>query len=484
MRHPYLEVPPDLMPLFPPEILGKLAQIRARATQLGRLPPRRQGAAGAAGATALMRARRAALGALRVRARPARPRVGLHVDVGPRRVAPPARQPALLLRHRAVPRGRVGRPLFAAFYVLSGLVAVATHAVYYAGAWCRSSAPRVRSPVSWARSSSGSAPRASASCFSRCSCCPSSASRSCFPRSSSCRSGSSASTGSRARPPAATTSPTGRTWGGSRSASSSPACCGSRASRSASSIPRSSGRCRSSRTPPSSARTTRAWPETGRLRAGRSAPRSRRTRRASTAGARRARSRSPPATRRSSTAARRACWSSTRGRASRRSASRSSRRRCASTRGSPGPASCSRGRRSTTGRATGSVRCACTSGPTRPPPSRRRRFSRSSAPATCSSAPATETRPPELPAGAGPPRVRGPLAGQDRRPPRRPAGLSAARAQRPVRAARWMARTCVSTIISVRYSAVPGTSARHSDPAPGAWRSQHWIGSRTSGRRT
>ena len=39
MQHPYLELPTALMPLVPAEVLGKLAQIRAQATQLDRLPP-------------------------------------------------------------------------------------------------------------------------------------------------------------------------------------------------------------------------------------------------------------------------------------------------------------------------------------------------------------------------------------------------------------------------------------------------------------
>jgi membrane associated rhomboid family serine protease len=138
VEHPYLEVSGELRPLVPAEVLGQLAQIRARANELGRLPPahelqREQRELDERGA-ALLRAR-AALPWVRWGFVPAEASLvtaftsmwihggWLHL-IG-----------NLLFFFATGPflEDAWGRPLFAGFYVVAGLVAVGTHAVYFAG---------------------------------------------------------------------------------------------------------------------------------------------------------------------------------------------------------------------------------------------------------------------------------------------------------------------------------------------------------------
>lgn len=138
VEHPYLEVPPELMPLVPPEVLGQLADIRARATQAGRLPPldileKEQQELRDRG-RALLRARDA-LPWMRWGFVPARPGIlsaftSMWVHVGWLHLVG-----NMLFFFATGPflEDAYGRPLFAAFYVASGFVAVATHAVYSAG---------------------------------------------------------------------------------------------------------------------------------------------------------------------------------------------------------------------------------------------------------------------------------------------------------------------------------------------------------------
>jgi membrane associated rhomboid family serine protease len=138
VEHPYLEVPPDLMPLFPPEVLGKLARIRAEAAEAGALPPadeldREQHELKARG-DALVKAR-AAMPWLRWGFVPAQPSLvsaftSMWVHVGWLHLIG-----NMLFFFATGPflEDVYGRALFALFYVASGLVAVATHAVYFAG---------------------------------------------------------------------------------------------------------------------------------------------------------------------------------------------------------------------------------------------------------------------------------------------------------------------------------------------------------------
>jgi len=138
VEHPYLEVPQDLMPLFPPEVLGKLARIRAHATQAGALPPpdalaaeqlelRERG-------SALVRAREA-LPWVRWGFVPAEPGLvtaftSTWVHVGWLHLIG-----NMLFFFATGPflEDAYGRVFFLLFYLASGLVAVATHAVYFAG---------------------------------------------------------------------------------------------------------------------------------------------------------------------------------------------------------------------------------------------------------------------------------------------------------------------------------------------------------------
>jgi membrane associated rhomboid family serine protease len=136
--HPYLEMPPDLVPFFPPEVLGKLARIRADATEAGALPPaevleREQGELRARG-DALLGAR-AAMPWLRWGFVPAEPGLlaaftSMWVHVGWLHLVG-----NMLYFFAAGPflEDVYGRALFALLYVASGLVAVATHAVYFTG---------------------------------------------------------------------------------------------------------------------------------------------------------------------------------------------------------------------------------------------------------------------------------------------------------------------------------------------------------------
>lgn len=138
VQHPYLEVPAELRPLVPPEILGKLAQIRAQASQLGRLPPldklgQEQQELLARGSE-LLRARDA-LPWVRFGFVPAQPSLvaaftSMWVHTGWLHLVG-----NLLFFFATGPflEDAWGRPLFGVVYVLSGLVAAATHAVYFAG---------------------------------------------------------------------------------------------------------------------------------------------------------------------------------------------------------------------------------------------------------------------------------------------------------------------------------------------------------------
>lgn len=138
VEHPYLEVSPDLMPLIPPEFLGKLARIRAHATEAGTLPPpdeldKEQQELRGRG-SALARAR-AALPWVRWGFVPASPSLAsaftsMWVHVGWLHLVG-----NMLFFFATGPflEDAYGRPFFALFYVASGLVAVATHAVYFAG---------------------------------------------------------------------------------------------------------------------------------------------------------------------------------------------------------------------------------------------------------------------------------------------------------------------------------------------------------------
>ena len=138
VEHPYLEVPTDLLPLFPAELVGKLAQVRARVTQLGRLPPldvldEEQQELRARGGALL--AARDAMPWGRWGFTPARPSAlaaftSMWVHVGWLHLIG-----NLLFFFATGPflEDAYGRPLFAGFYVIAGLVAAFTHAVYFAG---------------------------------------------------------------------------------------------------------------------------------------------------------------------------------------------------------------------------------------------------------------------------------------------------------------------------------------------------------------
>lgn len=138
VEHPYLEVPRDLVSLIPAPVLGKLARIRAHTTEIGALPPpddldREQQELRGRG-SALVRAR-AALPWVRWGFVPAQPSLvsaftSMWVHVGWLHLIG-----NMLFFFATGPflEDAYGRPLFALLYVASGLVAVASHAVYFAG---------------------------------------------------------------------------------------------------------------------------------------------------------------------------------------------------------------------------------------------------------------------------------------------------------------------------------------------------------------
>ncbi len=138
VEHPYLELPTELMPLVPAEVLGKLARIRAQATQLGRLPPpeklqKEQKELRARG-NALLAARETLpwvrWGFVPAEASLLTAFTSMWIHSGWLHLLG-----NLLFFFATGPflEDAWGRTLFAAFYVVSGLVAVSTHAVYFAG---------------------------------------------------------------------------------------------------------------------------------------------------------------------------------------------------------------------------------------------------------------------------------------------------------------------------------------------------------------
>ena len=138
VEHPYLEVPHELMPLVPSEVLGQIAQIRAEADALGQLPPpdeleQQQHELDERGA-ALLKAREA-LPWVRYGFTPAKASLvsaftSMWIHAGWLHLLG-----NLLFFFATGPflEDAWGRPLFAGFYLVAGLVAVGTHAVYFAG---------------------------------------------------------------------------------------------------------------------------------------------------------------------------------------------------------------------------------------------------------------------------------------------------------------------------------------------------------------